>query len=116
MSVYYMGLFTRIPVFVVSDKASFKPVSLATETSWKIKISSVTSLHMILYNKQIKKAMISLLGCAGWSALLLFANTEDRFSPVEAHIVLLLPLSSVDDPIGFMQFRCESEVIHRTSG
>ena len=30
---YYMGLNVRKPVFRVSDKASFKPVSSATETS-----------------------------------------------------------------------------------
>ena len=29
----YMGLVTRNPVFGVSDKAGFKPVSSATETS-----------------------------------------------------------------------------------
>ena len=31
-------------VFVVSDRARFKPVSSATETSWKIEISPVASL------------------------------------------------------------------------
>ena len=34
---------------------------------------------MILSNKGITKALIRLRGCAGWSAPLLFANTEDRF-------------------------------------
>ena len=41
---------------------------------------------MILSNKQIIKALIRLCRCAGWSAPLLFANTEDRFSHVEAQI------------------------------
>ena len=31
-----MGLVATKPVFGVSSKASFKPVSSATETSWKI--------------------------------------------------------------------------------
>ena len=30
---FYLGLVGRIPVFGVSDKVSFKPVSSATETS-----------------------------------------------------------------------------------
>ena len=37
------------------------------------------------YQYEITKALISLRGCAGWSAALLFANHEDRFSYVEAH-------------------------------
>ena len=39
---------------------------------------------MILSKKRITKAMISLRGCAGWSAPLLFANPKDRFSYIEA--------------------------------
>ena len=31
-----------------------------------IEISLVASFEMILFNKQIKKALISLRGCAGW--------------------------------------------------
>ena len=31
-------------------------------------------------------ALIILHGCAGWSAPLLFANPEDRFSRVGAHM------------------------------
>ena len=42
---------------------------------------------MILFNKQIKKVLIRLCGCPGWSAPLLFTNTEDRFSRVEAHMI-----------------------------
>ena len=56
------------PVVGVSDKARLKPVSLATE------ISREASLDMILFKKRITKALISLRGCAGWSAPLLFAN------------------------------------------
>ena len=61
-----MGLVARKPVFRVSEKASFKPVSSATQTGWKIEISPVASLHMILSTKRITKALIRLrrLVCA----------------------------------------------------
>ena len=51
-----MGLIARKPV----DKARLKPVSSATETSLKIEILLVASLHIILSNKQITKAQTSL--------------------------------------------------------
>ena len=35
---------------------------------------------MILSKEGIIKALIRLRGCAGWSAPLLFAHSEDRFS------------------------------------
>ena len=38
------------------------------------KFSLGASFEMILSNKRITKALIRLRGCAGWSALLLFAN------------------------------------------
>ena len=76
-----MGLVSRKPVFGVSDKASFKLVSSATETSQKIEISLVASLDMILLDKRITKALISLRGCAGWSAPVLFANTRRQGFP-----------------------------------
>ena len=69
-----MGLVARKPVFEVSDKASFEPVSSATGTSQKIEISLVASLHTIPSTKRITKALIRLRGCAGWSAPVLFAN------------------------------------------
>ena len=71
-----MGLIARKPgpAFVIFDKASFKPVSSATETCHKIEISPVPSLHIIISKKQITKALISLRGCASWSAPVLFAN------------------------------------------
>ena len=40
----HMGHVARKPVFGVSDKVSFKPVSSATETSWKTEILAVESL------------------------------------------------------------------------
>ena len=50
-----MGLNETKPVFGVSDKASFKPVSSATETSKKIEISPLASLYMILSEKTNNK-------------------------------------------------------------
>ena len=43
MDTIILGLVARKPVFWISDKASFKPVSSATETSYKIEISPVAS-------------------------------------------------------------------------
>ena len=56
----------RKPVFGVSAKAILKQVPSATGTSymWKIKISFVSSLDLILSKKRITKALISLRGCA----------------------------------------------------
>ena len=50
------------PVFRVSDKVKFKPVSSATGTSQKMEISPVASLHMIISTKRITKALIRLRG------------------------------------------------------
>ena len=69
-----MGLAATKLAFKVFDKVCFKPVSTATETSYKIKVLLVASLDIILSNKQITKALISLRGCAGWSPPLLFPN------------------------------------------
>ena len=43
-----MGLVATKPVFGVSNKVRFKPVSSATETSYKNEISLVASLGMVL--------------------------------------------------------------------
>ena len=40
---------------------------------------------MILSNERITKVLIRLRRCADWSAPLLFANPEDRFTHVKAH-------------------------------
>ena len=69
-----MGLDATKPVFGVSEKAILKSVSSATATSYKIEISLVASQDRVLTKKRITKALISLRRCAGWSALLLFAN------------------------------------------
>ena len=65
-------------VFGVFDKVRFIPACSATETSWKIEISLIESLDVILSNKRIIKALIRLLKRVGWSAPLLF---EKRFKP-----------------------------------
>ena len=44
-------LYGTKPVFGVSEKARLKPVSLGTETSFKLKILLGASLDMILSNK-----------------------------------------------------------------
>ena len=64
----------RKPVFGVSDKARLKSVFTATVTSYKIEISLVASIDMILFEKRIIKALIRLCGYTGWSAPLLFAT------------------------------------------
>ena len=73
------------PVLGVSDKARLKHISSATKT--KRKILLVANLVIILSKKGITTALIIVHGCTGWSAPLLFTNTEDRFSHVEAHIM-----------------------------
>ena len=85
----YMGSNMRKPVFGVYDKVRFKPACLATETSWKIEISLVPRQDMILSKKRITKALIRLCESAGWSAPLLFANLEDRFSCLKANIIFI---------------------------
>ena len=78
-AVIHMGHNRRKSVSRVSEKVRFKPACTATRTSSKIENLLVTSLDIILPNKQITKALIRLPGCAGWSASLLFANTADSF-------------------------------------
>ena len=90
-----MGLDATKPVFGVSSKARLKPVSSATETSYKIGIPLTTSLDMILSQKRITRALISLLICTGLSAPLLFANLKDKFSRIEAFIILMEPYHEV---------------------
>ena len=50
VSILQMGLVVTKPVFRVSDKVRLKPVSSATETSWKIGISLVASLDITFTN------------------------------------------------------------------
>ena len=89
---FYLSLLSRKHVFGVSDEASFKPVSSATEISYIVEISPFANLHMIRFKKRITKALIRLRGCAGWSAPLFSQTPEDRFSRVEAHLQCAEPL------------------------
>ena len=61
------------PIFRVSDKACFKPISSATETSSKIEISHVASLHYDTFQKANNKGA-DQCGCACWSGPVLFTN------------------------------------------
>ena len=70
-----MGLGATKSVFEVSDRASFKPVSTATETSYKIEISPVASLDMIdTFQKANNKGADQIARMQGWSAPVLFKN------------------------------------------
>ena len=71
---HHSGIIATKPVFAVSNKKRFKPVSSATDTSYKCVILRVASLDMILSNTWITKALIRLCECSGWSAPLLFTN------------------------------------------
>ena len=82
-----IGLVARNSVFGVFDKVRYKPDCSATDMNEKFEISLVESLDTILSNKRITKALIRLRGCEGWPAPWLFANPEDRYSHVEAHII-----------------------------
>ena len=59
-----MGLVTKKPVFGVSHKASFKPVSSATGTSQKIEISPVATLHKVNNKGTDQTAQKHRLVCA----------------------------------------------------
>ena len=91
-----MGLNATNPVFGVFGKVTLKPVLSALEINQKIEILPVASLDKIRSKKRITKALICLCGCAGWCALLLLANPEDRFYLTEVkflpymHHVLIL--------------------------
>ena len=61
---------------------------------------------MILFNKGITKTPIRLHECAEWSAPLLFATTDVRFSHAEAHIIYGLSKKKCDLPI------CMGTVLH----
>ena len=69
-----MGRVARKPVVGVSDKMRLKPVSTATETSLKIKISLVASLDMVLSQKRLTKALIRLRDAQAGLHLFFFAN------------------------------------------
>ena len=66
------------------DQASLKPVSSALQAYKKIEVSLVASLDMPS-QKQIKKLLMRLRGCAGLSAPLLLQITEDSFSQSQSN-------------------------------
>ena len=66
-----LGPVATKPVFGVSDKASLKPVSSATETIQRNEISLIVRSHILLSKKRITKALIRC-----WSAPVLFANPQ----------------------------------------
>ena len=45
---------------------------------------------MTLFDKRITEALISLRGCAGWSATVFFQTPEDRFSHVKARMMSVM--------------------------
>ena len=56
----------KVVAFTVSENSS------NTETTYKIEILPLASLHMIFSKKQMTKALIRLWGCAGWFVAVLF--------------------------------------------
>ena len=61
-------------------RGSIRSTHVKMSHCWK----SHAFAHMIFINKRVTKALIRLCRCEGWSASLLFANTENRFSRIEA--------------------------------
>ena len=57
----------------VSDQVRLKLACSGTETSYSLEISAIESRDIILSMQRKTKALISLRGCTGWSAPLLFA-------------------------------------------
>ena len=61
----------------VSNQVMLKAAYSGSEISWNLEISLVASLAIILFGQRITRALISLLGCEGWSAPLLFTNPRN---------------------------------------
>ena len=85
-----MGLVARKPVFGISEKASFKPVSSATGTSQKIEISPVASLMWYFPQSEKQRRWSDCADAQAGLPLCCSQTSEDRFSHIEAHIVLSL--------------------------
>ena len=86
LEIGQMGCGARKLVVRVSDEVRFKPACSATETSYKIEISLVASLDMILSNKSITKVLIRLRDVQTGLHLCCSQTSEDRFSRVQAQI------------------------------
>ena len=83
-----MSHVTRKPVFGVCDQVRLKPAWSATETRYRLEISAIASIGIILSRQRITKALIRLHKCAGWSAPLLFAYGKSRFCHDVARIMM----------------------------
>ena len=70
-------------------------------------ISLKASLRMILSSKGITKVLISLRGCAGWSALC-SQTPEDRFCHDEAHMINFVNPPQTLFVVGILFSRCPS--------
>ena len=79
-SLPQMSLIMRKPVFGVCNLERLKQACAATETSWTLEISGIASIGTILSRKRTIKALITLLGCTGWSAPLMFTQGINWFS------------------------------------
>ena len=84
------------PAFGVSDKARLKPVSLATETSYKIEISLVASPDMIFSIEWKTHAWSDCADARTGLHILLFTSPKNRFSPVEAQFVCIILVPKVN--------------------
>ena len=72
----HLSLVTRKPVF---DQVRDKQASSASETFYRLEVSDIETRDIILSRQRTTKALIRLRGCAGWSALLLFAYGKTGF-------------------------------------
>ena len=71
---FNIGHVERKPVFRFQTKwISYQSPQLQS-LAWKLKVSSIARLHIILSIKLITKTLIRQRGCAGWSAPVFFAN------------------------------------------
>ena len=64
----YWSHVSRKPIFGIYDQVRLKPACSADETSFCLEISAVASRGIIVSRQRTTKALISLCGCAGWSA------------------------------------------------
>ena len=88
--LYYMSLDPTKPVFGVSGKARLKPISSATEASKKIEVLLVARLDMVLSKKTYNKGADRSAGMHRLVCTFVVRKSpEDRFSHVEAHIILI---------------------------
>ena len=78
LAEWCMSLVTRKPVFGVCDHGRLKPACEATETRQRLEILDIETWGIILSRQRTIKALIRLRGCAGWSALLLFAYGKSQ--------------------------------------